>query len=367
MTAQLATIQAEPMTDLSNEALTFDPVRFEAMQRIAQVMSEARITVPRHLQNAPGDCLAVIMQSAQWRMNPYAVAQKTHVTQSGQLGYESQLINAVVTSIAPIRHRIEFEFIGDWSRILGKVKEQTGKSGGKYYVADWSKDDEAGLGVRAWATLKGESQPRQIEVMLSQCWPRFSTQWATDPQQQITYVAVRKWTRRYAPDVLLGVYTPEELETPAERDMGAAQIVPSDAPPSISRTEAVKEKLKSRTKQGGPETAQPAASSGPALDDVLTAISAAQDLESLKAAGEQAKPLQGADRDAALAAYKTRQAELKAKPSDLEKHLDSIAKSSADDLAEILDWLKDVEMPKADKAVLNDAIEARYAELLPAA
>jgi hypothetical protein len=352
MSAQLATIQAEPMTNLSNEALTFDPVRFEAMQRIAQVMSEARVTVPRHLQNAPGDCLAVIMQSAQWRMNPYAVAQKTHITQSGQLGYEAQLINAVVTSIAPIRHRIEFEFIGEWSQILGKVKEQTGKSGGKYYVADWSKGDEVGLGVRAWATMKGESQPRQIEVMLSQCWPRFSTQWATDPRQQITYVAVRKWARRYAPDVLLGVYTPEELETSAERDMGTANIVTDPEP--ASRTESVKSKLRGKTK--------PAASVS-LLDDVLTAISAAQDLDALKAAGEQAKPLQGDEREAALAAYKARQAALKPQPAPaepsatdeqaakVEASLISAASTAANDeeRAEILDAARDLSPEARDR------------------
>lgn len=54
--------------------------------------------------------------------------------------------------------------------------------------------------------------PRSIDILLKQCWPRNSTQWATDPQQQITYVAVKKWARRYCPDVILGVYTPDELE-----------------------------------------------------------------------------------------------------------------------------------------------------------
>ena len=46
--------------------------------------------------------------------------------------------------------------------------------------------------------------------MMTQAYPRFSTQWATDPMQQIGYLAVRKWARRFTPDVLLGVYTPDE-------------------------------------------------------------------------------------------------------------------------------------------------------------
>jgi hypothetical protein len=37
------------------------------------------------------------MQAAQWGMNPFAVAQKTHVV-NGTLGYEAQLVNAVVSS-----------------------------------------------------------------------------------------------------------------------------------------------------------------------------------------------------------------------------------------------------------------------------
>jgi hypothetical protein len=47
--------------------------------------------------------------------------------------------------------------------------------------------------------------------MMSQCYPRFSTQWATDPKMQISYVAVRKWARQNTPGVILGVYTEDEM------------------------------------------------------------------------------------------------------------------------------------------------------------
>jgi hypothetical protein len=189
--------------------------------KFAELMASGRATVPKHFQGNVGDCMAVVMQAAQWGMNPHAVAQKTHMTQGGQLGYEAQLVNAVVTSRAPVLGRFEFEFIGDWDRILGKVIEKTGNSGGKYYAPDWNKTDEAGLGVIVKNTLRGEMQPREVKIMLTQCYPRFSTQWATDPQQQITYVAVKKWARRYTPDVILGVYTPDELDdqTPTEREI----------------------------------------------------------------------------------------------------------------------------------------------------
>lgn len=186
----------------------------DRMMTAAKMMASAKVTVPAHLRNSEGDCMAVIMQAAQWKMNPFAVAQKTHLSQSGQLGYEAQLINAVVVSCGAITGQPEFEFIGDWSKILGKVKEMKSEKGGKYYVTDYDKSKEEGLGVICTATLRGEPEPRQITVMLTQCYPRFSTQWATDPQQQITYVAVRKFARRYAPGAILGVYEVDELDTP---------------------------------------------------------------------------------------------------------------------------------------------------------
>lgn len=195
-------------------SLVMNDAAMDRMMVAAKMMASAKVTIPAHLRNSEGDCMAVIMQAAQWKMNPFAVAQKTHLSQSGQLGYEAQLINAVIVSCGAITGQPEFEFIGNWSKILGKVEERKSDKGGKYYVATYNKADEEGLGVICTATLRGESGPRQITVMLTQCYPRFSTQWATDPQQQITYVAVRKFARRYAPGAILGVYDVDELDTP---------------------------------------------------------------------------------------------------------------------------------------------------------
>ncbi|KAA0910648.1 RecT family recombinase [Pusillimonas sp. ANT_WB101] len=210
----------------STTSLILDPSSFEKVMAFAEVMAKGHATVPQHLRGNSADCAAVVMQSMQWQMNPFAVAQKTHVTQGGMLGYEGQLVNAVVIARAPIETRPEFTFIGDLSKILGRVEERKSDKGGKYYVAGWKPSEEAGLGVICSCLLKGEAVPREITVMMTQAYPRFSTQWATDPQQQITYLAVRKWARRYAPDVILGVYTDDEMPEAGEhtmRDMGRAE------------------------------------------------------------------------------------------------------------------------------------------------
>ena len=66
-----------------------------------------------------------------------------------------------------------------------------------------------------------------MELLLAQARTRNSTLWADDPKQQLAYLAQKRWARLYAPGVILGVYTPDELEQPAERNMGAAEVVSS--------------------------------------------------------------------------------------------------------------------------------------------
>lgn len=224
----------------STTALVLDGQSMEKMMSMAEFMSKGIATVPKHLQKNAPDCLAIIMQAVQWKMNPFAVAQKTHIV-SGTLGYEAQLVNAVITSMAPTKDRIHYEWFGDWSKVIGKFKEVISKTKTdtdtgepkKYRVPDWQLSDEKGLGVRVWATLRGESEPRELKLELAQCRVRNSTLWADDPRQQIAYLAVKRWSRLYCPDVILGVYSADELD-----DYSEVEINPRTEPsPPNARTE----------------------------------------------------------------------------------------------------------------------------------
>ena len=205
---------------------------WDRIQAFGKMMARGGITVPRHFHGNEADCAAVTMQALTWGMNPFAVAQKTHVTQGGALGYEAQLVNAVIQNSGTLDGDPQYEFFGDWNKVLGKVEERKSDKGGKYYVATYTKADEQGLGVIVRATLRGERQPRELQLLMSQAYPRFSTQWATDPKQQICYLGLRKFVRLHKPGVLLGVYTEDELPPPAgEKFMGPAEVVPP-APPA---------------------------------------------------------------------------------------------------------------------------------------
>lgn len=230
-TALAAPTQFEITTNLDAASLILGPA-WERIQAFGKMMARGSVTVPRHLQGNEADCAAVAMMAIGWRMNPFAVAQKTHISQSGQLGYEAQLVNAVIQSSGALDEDPDYEYVGDWSKVLGKVEERKSDKGGKYYVATYTKADEAGLSVIVRARLRGEANKRELEVSMSQAYPRFSTQWATDPKQQISYLALRKFVRLHKPGVILGVYTNDEVETVGgEKFMGPADVVGSPPPP----------------------------------------------------------------------------------------------------------------------------------------
>lgn len=226
MTQQLtvAEMNAQPVTMSASNAI-FNVQALTQLTSFANLMADSTVTVPAHFVGKPADCMAVVMQAMQWGMNPYAVAQKTYLV-GGVLGYEAQLVNAVVTSSNVIQGRFHYEYGGDWSKCT-KTKEATIKKSGKngsYEVTQrvkaWSDDDEDGLYIRVGAVIRGEGKITWGEpVYLSGVAVRNSPLWATNPKQQIAYLAVKYWSRLYCPEVILGVYTPDEIEVRAEKEI----------------------------------------------------------------------------------------------------------------------------------------------------
>ncbi|MFB2796967.1 RecT family recombinase [Aeromonas veronii] len=185
-----------------------------SIDKMAAMMASGKATVPQHLRGNQADCFAICLQAVQWGMNPFPVAQKTHLV-NGTLGYEAQLVNAVVVNSGVIKGRFDYEFFGPWERVIGKFKEvqskDPDKKGAVYRVPDWSFADEKGCGVKVIAAL-ANGQVREVELLLQQARTRNSTLWADDPKQQLAYLGVKRWARLYTPDVILGVYSVDELE-----------------------------------------------------------------------------------------------------------------------------------------------------------
>jgi hypothetical protein len=246
------------------------------LQAFAGLMAQSAVTVPAHLAGKPADCMAIVMQAMQWGMNPYAVAQKTHLV-NGVLGYEAQLVNAVIASSNAIQGRFHYRYGGEWERCTTTkevTREKTGKNG-KYTVTErirgWDDDAEIGLYVQVGAILRGEAEITWGEpVYLSGVVTRNSPLWVSNPKQQIAYLGVKYWARLYCPEVILGVYSADETEPKPEREINplpaqrvSLKEIASDKPATSSQ--------------------QPATDINGLADDFRSRIDAVQDVDAAKA------------------------------------------------------------------------------------
>jgi hypothetical protein len=184
--------------NVSSTALILDNASMDKMMRLAELMASGKSTVPAHLQKNPSDCMAVCMQAAQWGMNPFAVAQKTHLV-NGTLGYEAQLVNAVVQQSNSINGRFHYEYKGT----------------------------SPNLECRVGAKIKGEEEITWGNWLNeSKVTTKNSPLWKVNPAQQLGYLQVKNWARLFCPGAILGVYTPDELQDiPVNRFMGSADVV----------------------------------------------------------------------------------------------------------------------------------------------
>ncbi|CUR95127.1 RecT family recombinase [Salmonella enterica] len=240
-------ITSQPGATVGTAAAIFSPEGMNQLVRFAELMADSKATVPAHLAGKPSDCLAVTMQAAQWGMNPFAVAQKTHVV-NGTLGYEAQLVNAVVSSSNLLSTRLNYRWEGDWSKVNGKS------------------DKSPSLTVTVSAVLKGEAEPRELTISMAQAGVRNSPLWEQDPRQQLAYLCVKRWARLHAPDVLLGVYTPDELQETTPR-------VERDITPAAATAQGMNSLINSKPEQKQEDRQQHKDDRGP--EEILHAFSGA--------------------------------------------------------------------------------------------
>ena len=208
--SQLAPVAQHELSDPSGignpSAFLFDSQRMRALMDFSEMMSKAFVTVPKHLHSKPADCMAITLQAMRWRMDPYVVAGKTHVV-NGNLGYEAQLVVAVLKNSGAVKGRPHYEYRGDGGSLECR--------------AGFIPAGEDSIVWTEWLSIAG------IQV-------KNSPLWKVNPKQQLGYLQARNWARLYAPDALLGVYTEDELQVvpaqPAERHMGAAEEVRPELP-----------------------------------------------------------------------------------------------------------------------------------------
>ena len=85
--------------------------------------------------------------------------------------------------------------------------------------------------VTVTGTIRGEKTARQATVVLRDVRTE-NAMWKRQPDQQLVYSGARVWARRHLPEVMLGVYTPDEFDEPQERRSEPASSLPPATPPA---------------------------------------------------------------------------------------------------------------------------------------
>ena len=175
-----------------------DTAKFEHMQRIASVMAKCghvplALRLGEDHESRMASCFRIVNQAVRWEMDPFCLAECAYVI-SGKLAYEGKVIAAAVNSDHRLKGRLDYAFDGE-----GELRE--------IIVSGTFRDT-------------GETKIVKGTVKL---WKTGNGQWKADPDQMLVYRGSRQWARRWLPDRLLGIYSNDELEEIAARDIPNGQ------------------------------------------------------------------------------------------------------------------------------------------------
>jgi hypothetical protein len=169
-------------------AVTVAPRNMSELFEFAKLMAVSGPCVRGAFRGNPGACLALAMQAFKWGADPFAVANKAYIvknrgTGEDQIAYEAQLVHAIINTRAPLQQRLRTSYSGEGTKRSCTV---------------------TGL-------LIGEAEPFEyVSPKIEEIAVKNSPLWTADRDQQLHYYSTRAWARRWCPEILLGIYTPEE-------------------------------------------------------------------------------------------------------------------------------------------------------------
>lgn len=189
--AQLRTVAVRDqmgMIDTGN-AFSVAPRNMTELLEFSKVMSNSGVMVRPYFRGNVGACMAVSMQAFRWGFDPIAVSNKTYFTKNKageeQMAYEAQLVHAVILARAPLKNRPIPLYFGDGNDRRCQIT----------------------------AHVRGTNQEVTYDSpVISTITPKNSPLWISDPDQQLFYYSVRAFARRHFPDVIMGVYTDDEID-----------------------------------------------------------------------------------------------------------------------------------------------------------
>ena len=167
--------------------LTIAPTNMSELMEFAKLMCVSGECIPKAFRDKPGACLAIALQAFRTGADPFAVANKAYLV-NDRVAYEAQYIHAVINTSGLLKKRLRASYEGEGQTLRCTVRGE----------------------------IHGEDEPFEYRSPPVAAIPvKNSPLWKGDPEQQLFYYASRAWARRYAPEVILGMDTGEDIESRA--------------------------------------------------------------------------------------------------------------------------------------------------------
>jgi hypothetical protein len=161
---------------------------FNLATRMATALAQSTV-VPKAYQGNVGNCMIAIEMASRINTSPMMVMQNLYIV-NGNPAWSSQWIIAMINSSKRYKTELQFEF--------GHAKE------------------DGGLSCKAWAEdysgHKVEGPKITMKMAQDEGWSTKSgSKWKTMPEVMIRYRAASFFGRMNCPDMIMGIYSQEEV------------------------------------------------------------------------------------------------------------------------------------------------------------
>ncbi|MGP5192867.1 recombinase RecT [Psychrobacter celer] len=188
---------------------------------------EERIDNP----NAVANCLIALNMSNRMGADPLMIMQNLYLIE-GRPAWSSTFIIAGINSCGRFG-TLNFEFTDLGNRNI-EYQETSGYGRNKKYFTKTANVND--FSCVAWAIDKEtgnrvESSPITLELAIKEGWYfKRGSKWPTMPEQMAKYRAAAFFGRLYAPEVMMGIYTKDEVEDFTQARDVTPQQEPSEQP-----------------------------------------------------------------------------------------------------------------------------------------
>lgn len=199
--------------ETSNEVVRigYDTVQgFELMQRVAKALSKSTI-VPKNYQDNISDCMIALNMSQRIKADPLMVMQNLHIIY-GRPSFSASFLIATLNASGRFSS-LQYEFRG---------------TKGKEECRAYAKEIDSGnILYGSWISM---------DMAKAEGWyDKSGSKWKTMPQQMLMYRSATFFIRAYAPEIMMGMSTTDEIEDIV--DVDSYKVVESERDNALNEAE----------------------------------------------------------------------------------------------------------------------------------